>query len=281
MALTRKWMPSPCYNGRNINSVRILVLHTAEGATTIESLGSFFSNYANQVSSHTGADDKAGIIGEYVTRGNAAWTVANYNSVAVSLELCAFAAWSAAEWNRHPNMLSNCAGWIAEESKKLGIPITKLSPGQAQGGGRGVCQHKDLGAGGGGHVDCGPGFPMDAVLDMARSWGTKPQPEPEPPVPFSGEDDPVILSFVNPFNKNEECWEVNDKGNLYLRVRTSSTGVWANAVQKGSGFAGSPSVCMRDDGIDVMVARKGGGVTAYVFDPAHPGWTETPLTPQP
>jgi hypothetical protein len=163
-------MPSPCYNGRNINGVRLIVLHTAEGATTIESLGNFFSNYNNQVSSHTGADDKLGKIGEYVTRGNASWTCANYNPVAVQMELCGFASWSESTWkNQHHNMLENCARWIAEESAKLGIPIVKLSAGQAQGTGRGVCQHRDLGAGGGGHTDCGNGFPMDYVINLAKN----------------------------------------------------------------------------------------------------------------
>jgi hypothetical protein len=158
--------------------VRLIILHTAEGSLTIESLGNFFSNYANQVSSHTGADDKLGKIGEYVTRGNKAWTAANYNPYGVQLELCGFASWSTATWkNEHHNMLRNAADWIAEESKKFGVPITKLTAGQAQGNGRGVCQHIDLGAGGGGHVDCGNGFPMDYVLDMARGAVKPPEPE--------------------------------------------------------------------------------------------------------
>jgi len=153
--------------------VRIIVLHTAEGARTIEDLGHFFQNYSNQVSSHVGADDQKGKIGEYVKRGNAAWTQANYNNAAISLELCGFASWTTSTWkNQHHNMLENCAAWIAEEAKHFGIPITKLNDSQAQGGGRGVCQHKNLGAGGGGHVDCGSGFPMDYVLDLAR--GKKP-----------------------------------------------------------------------------------------------------------
>lgn len=177
MALQRRWMPSPSFHGRNINGVRLIVLHTAEGATTIESLGNYFANPGNQVSSHVGADDKAGIIGEYVSRGNAAWTQANYNNAAVAMELCAFTAWNTATWNDHPNMLRNCADWIAEESAKLGIPITRLTPSQAQGNGRGVCQHIDLGAGGGGHVDCGSGLPMDKILDMARGGSSAPTSE--------------------------------------------------------------------------------------------------------
>ena len=166
--LNRKAMPSPNYSSRGGATVRLIVLHTAEGATTIESLGGWFANSANQVSSHTGIDDKLGICGEYVQRSGKAWTSANANPVAIQTELCAFAKWTPAEWNQHPNMLENCARWIAEEAAFFGIPITKLSAAQAQGSGRGICQHNDLGVWGGGHWDCGGGFPIDSVIARAK-----------------------------------------------------------------------------------------------------------------
>jgi len=165
-------MPSPNYSSRGGSSVRLIVVHTAEGARTIEELGNFFGSTSSGVSSHTGIDDKAGVIGEYVKRGNKAWTAANANPVAVQTELCAFASWSAAEWNRHPNMLANCAAWLAEEANYFGIPLTKLTAAQAQGSGRGVCQHADLGSWGGGHWDCGSSFPLDDVLEMAKGGGS-------------------------------------------------------------------------------------------------------------
>jgi len=171
MALKRKWIGSPNYSSRGGAGVRLIVLHTAEGATTIEELGNFFASSSSGVSSHVGIDDKAGTIGEYVKRPNKAWTAANANPYAVQAELCAFAKWSKAEWDKHPAMLENAARWVAEEAAYFGIPITKLSPSQAQGSGRGVCQHDDLGAWGGGHWDCGSGFPIDRVLDMARGGG--------------------------------------------------------------------------------------------------------------
>ena len=167
--LTRKAIPSPNYSGRGGASVRLIVLHTAEGALTIEALGNYFANPGVDASSHVGVDDKAGVIGEYVQRASKAWTQANANPVAVSAELCAFANWSAAEWNQHPQMLENTARWIAEEAAALQIPIVKLSPSQAQGSGRGVCQHVDLGSWGGGHYDCGGSFPIDSVLDRAKT----------------------------------------------------------------------------------------------------------------
>ncbi len=179
MAITRKSIPSPNYSSRGGSKVRLIVLHTAEGARTIEELGNYFASSSAGVSSHTGADDKAGVIGEYVKRGNKAWTAANANPVAVQIELCAFAKWSRDEWNRHPNMLDNCARWIREEADYFDIPITKLNASQAQGSGRGVCQHNDLGAWGGGHWDCGGGFPIDQVLDKAAGKETEEMGYPE------------------------------------------------------------------------------------------------------
>lgn len=187
MTLTRVPMPSPNYSGRDPAGVRLIVVHTAEGARTIESLGNYFANPASEVSSHAGADDTPGTIGVYVERAAKAWTQGNANPVAVSLELCAFAAWDAAEWDRHPAMLENTAAWIAEEAAAFGVPLTALDAGAAQGGGRGVCQHIDLGSWGGGHVDCGPAFPLERVLQMA---GGAPSPAPGPTPPPSSSSGP-------------------------------------------------------------------------------------------
>jgi len=180
MSLKRVWMPSPNYS-QGYHSRRLVVLHTSEGAQTYQSLGNFFANPSSQVSSHVGIDDTRGTIGEYVRNGNSAWTAGNANMQAVQAELCtpsgAAANWTESIWkNQHANMLANTAEWVREECTVWGIPITGLTPGQAQGTGRGVCQHSDLGAWGGGHYDCGDGFPMDYVLSMAR--GESPPEEP-------------------------------------------------------------------------------------------------------
>jgi hypothetical protein len=163
----------------------LIVVHTAEGSRTIESLGSFFASSSSGVSSHTGADDKPNTVGEYVKPANKAWTQGNANPVAVAIELCAFAAWTAAEWDAHPAMLSNCAAWIAEEAARYGLPITKLSPADAQGDGRGVCGHGDLGSWGGGHTDPGPSFPWSRVLGGAPpAQSSPPSAGAAPPFPL-------------------------------------------------------------------------------------------------
>jgi N-acetylmuramoyl-L-alanine amidase len=173
VALNRVAIPSPNYSARN-SGVRLIVLHTAEGARTIESLGNFFANPGAGVSSHAGADDSPGRIGVYVKRGDKAWTQGDANPYSVSIELCAFAAWDAAEWSRHPVMLENTAAWIAEEAAAFGIPIVGTGA-----GGTGVLQHNDLGAMGGGHWDCGPNFPIAQVIAMAAEGGSMPSVQPK------------------------------------------------------------------------------------------------------
>jgi hypothetical protein len=181
MALRRVAYPSPNYSSRGGAKVRLIVLHTAEGATTIESLGAFFANPASGVSSHTGIDDTPNTVGEYVRRDGKAWTAADANPYSVQTELCGFAAWDNATWQTHGAMLANCAAWIAEEAAHFKIPIVGLTAAQAQSGTAGVCQHNDLGAMGGGHWDCGPGFPMAQVLDMARGGAPPSTTSPEVP----------------------------------------------------------------------------------------------------
>jgi hypothetical protein len=170
MALKRDWIPSPNYSSRGGSGVRLVIIHTAEGATTYKALGNYFASGSAGVSSHVGIDDTPGKIGEYVKRPDKAWTSGETNPVAIQAECCAFASWSPADWKKHPNMLDNCARWIAEECKHYGIPIVKLGANEATHGGRGVCGHVDV-SGPGGHWDPGNNFPWKEVIAAAKSGG--------------------------------------------------------------------------------------------------------------
>ena len=179
MALKRDWIPSPNYSSRGGSMVRLVIVHTAEGARTYEDLGNFFSSGSAGVSSHVGIDDTPGRIGEYVKPQNKAWTAGDANPYSVNVELCGFASWTPKEWEKHPAMLDNCARWIAEECKRYGIPIKKLSASQATSG-FGVCGHVDV-SGPGGHWDPGSNFPWDRVIQAAKSGGAVYGPPPPPP----------------------------------------------------------------------------------------------------
>lgn len=173
--LNRVWIPSPNFNaGRS--STRLLIVHTAEGALTYQALGSYFSQSSVKVSSQVGIDDTPNTVGEYVRNTDRSWAASSFNSVASQAELCAFAKWGASDWAAHPGMLANTAAWLAEEAAKFGIPLVKLSAAQAQGTGRGVCGHVDLGSAGGGHWDPGPSFPWDQVMSLATG-GTPTTPD--------------------------------------------------------------------------------------------------------
>ena len=188
MSLTRVWIPSPNYSSRGGQGVRLIVLHSSEGAQSYTSLGSFFANPSSQVSSHVGIDDTPATVGEYVSRGQKAWTAANANPVAIQAELCtpsgASASWTIDTWHAHQTMLDTTAAWVAEEAAYFGIPIVALTASQAQGGAAGVCQHRDLGSWGGNHSDLGAGFPMAEII-AAASGAPAPAPGPTPP-PSSG-----------------------------------------------------------------------------------------------
>lgn len=252
MALKRVWIPSPNYSSRSGSGVRLIVLHTAEGARTIESLGGFFQGNVS-ASSHVGADDKVNTIGEYVKRNNKSWTQSAFNSVAVSIELCGFASWSRDEWmNNHHNMLENCAKWIAEEAKYYGLPITRLNASQAQGSGRGVCQHVDLGSAGGGHHDCGSGFPMDYVLTMAHG-GSSPKPEQE--------ETSLIASALSD-NGNLNVFELKD-GWVYDTWQKKGQTNW-NGGKEGEGIAGMRRFCEAKDVVSISAETSSDG-TLHVF----------------
>jgi hypothetical protein len=242
MALRRVAIPSPNYSSRGGAAVTTIVLHTAEGARTYQDLGAFFANPASGVSSHTGIDDTPNTVGEYVPRTGSSWTASAANKWSVQTELCAFAAWDIAEWNRHAPMLENCAAWIAEEAAALGIPILRLGPADAQDPGTaGVCQHNDLGAMGGGHWDCGPGFPMDRVLERANQLAGG---RPAVPSPITGED--MICTDPN----TGGVWVVATKeGAVYTYDGAPYIGA-TNNTQMNAGR--NPCV-----GLDVWKDRKG------------------------
>lgn len=200
MALKRVWIPSPNKSSRGGSAVRLLIIHSSEGAQTYQALGNFFAQSSAQVSSHVGIDNTPNTVGEYVKPGDKAWTAGNANPVAVQAEFCtpsgASANWSSDYWKTNmKGALENAAQWVREESQRFNIPMVGLNPSQAQGSGRGICQHSDLGTWGGGHYDCGNGFPMSYFLDMCN--GKPSTPTPGPDTTPERYNDMFYLNFVN------------------------------------------------------------------------------------
>jgi len=170
-------IPSPNHESRAGSRVDLVIIHTAEGATTAAGLGNYFANPAVEVSSHVGIDDST--TEQYVSYDQAAWGALNANHRSDQAELCGFARWSRDEWlNNHRGMLDRAADWIRERCAARGIPIRKLSPADVDAGASGVIGHVDWSLsniGQGDHTDPGPGFPWDYVIGRA-SGGAPAQP---------------------------------------------------------------------------------------------------------
>lgn len=195
---------SPNFSSRGGRAVRLVAIHTAEGALTAAALGNYFANPSSQVSSHVGID--SGTVVQYVDYVYEAWAMLDANPIADQAELCGFTAMTRAQWLSYTDqtffwapgnrtvtvtspqaMLDRAAAWIRERCLARGIPIVKLTPSQVGAGQAGVCGHWDwtLGTGEGTHTDPGAGFPWDYVMQRAAN-------PPAPPNPSDDEESDMV-----------------------------------------------------------------------------------------
>ncbi|MEO6205030.1 MAG: peptidoglycan-binding domain-containing protein [Mycobacteriales bacterium] len=162
---------------RGKGQVNWLVLHTAQGSRTVQSLGNYFAG-TKAGSSNGGVDEDE--YAAYVTYNNTAWTNPPINTQSDTLELCGFAAWTRAEWlTEHPGMLEMAARWIAWRASVRGIPIRLITGADAANGKSGILDHKRVNDafGKSNHTDVGPGFPWDVVISRAQEIALPPQPK--------------------------------------------------------------------------------------------------------
>lgn len=141
--------------------LHITVSHNRPGAADALAIADFFNNSSAQASSHLVIDAEGHSV-RCVPDGAKAWTQAAFNPQALSIEQVEYADKPRAQWLAENKAgLERTALQVAWWAHKYGIPITHSTY-------KGVCQHRDLGAAGGGHTDCGPGYPFDWVLARAR-----------------------------------------------------------------------------------------------------------------
>jgi hypothetical protein len=193
MAVTRAWWPSQHYSSGGLNR-RLIAFHTTEGSQTAESLRNWLTNPSSKVSYHFAVDMSHGAnwAAQFVRDGDRAWAQANYNGQALSIAFCtpsgAASGWSRSTWLSKGDMLTAAGRLAGELAKQFGIPLTQLTSSQAQGSTKGLCEHKNFGSGGGNHHDCGSGFPMDRIIEIARGGGgSSPAPAPSQEVDVSAD----------------------------------------------------------------------------------------------
>lgn len=162
------------FSSRLGERVRLVVIHTSEGARTVESLAAFLNTPGVNASYHGAVDDQR--YESFVDYSNAAWALRDGNQESDNLCLCAFAGWSREEWLRHPRMLELAAAWIAERCVARGLPVRQLYDGEV-----GAAMQEDRhpggwtdhdgytkGTGDGDHWDVGENFPFQQVGQRAH-----------------------------------------------------------------------------------------------------------------
>lgn len=154
-------------SARGSRPVRLVAVHTTEGAMTAASLGSYFYQDSTQASSHSGSDDKG--VKNYVPFDRAAWTIRSGNAISDNLEICGFAHWTRADWlGPQYKRLVIAAQWVRARCLARGIPRRWLTPAQVAAGMSGIIGHVDwtLGMHDGTHTDPGGGFPKDVFMAL-------------------------------------------------------------------------------------------------------------------
>jgi hypothetical protein len=129
---------------------------------------------AVKASAHLCMSEDGALVYQLVPLQFEAWAQCAFNRRGVSLEIPGFTAQGIpdARWRAAARIVA----WLC---RTYGVPPVWARGGQ----GRGVCQHHDLGAAGGGHVDCsGIGSPtwltfMSYVKDAYDAFGDAPLPE--------------------------------------------------------------------------------------------------------
>lgn len=218
--------------------VRLIAVHTAEGAQTADSLAAYFRRDDIEASSHVAIDDNKTV--EMVPYDRASWTLRSGNPVSDNAELAAFAKWSRDVWLTRDDLLTRTARWIADRCRTRGIPCVKLTAAQVRAGQSGVIGHIDWtdGMRDGTHWDPGPGFPWDVVMARAQAFlGGQP---PAPVKPELVEDD--MLSILA--KAKDQPWVYLIQGNTRTWVPDQyvlSDLLWLDS-QPGGRFLQSRSV---------------------------------------
>lgn len=165
------WSPNH-YAGRNA-PIRLIVLHVTDSDREPRDrdcigIGDYFADPKDQVSAHL-VVGSAGHTVRCVKDEDTAWHCEGFNDVAIGIEQCAHND-TLTTWRANATQLHETARNVALLAKRHGVPIVHGAVNGSSVTRPGVIQHMELGAYGGNHDDCGPGYPFDQLLALARAY---------------------------------------------------------------------------------------------------------------
>lgn len=155
---------------RALSAVKLLVLHSTETPpNTAKAVARAFASKSAEGSAHLTVDD----ISCYRTLANdeIPWAAPSANTQGFHIEQCGYAAWTAAEWEKHLTMLHRTAYKLALHSIAFKIPLVFLDAAALKAGRKGVTTHAQISLAWpnklGNHHDPGKGYPMSLVINLA------------------------------------------------------------------------------------------------------------------
>ena len=136
-----RWVTSPNFYSSTLRP-KLVVLHDTEGS--YDGAVSWFSQVQSKVSAHIVLKEDGSEATQMVPFKKVAWHVKAFNGEALGIEFAGIETrgYPQAQWDAGAQL-------TAYLCKRYGIPPIYAAGGQ----GSGICQHKDLGAAGGGHHD--------------------------------------------------------------------------------------------------------------------------------
>ena len=151
-----------------------IMLHSIESGNlngAAEGTGAWFENPNVQGSTHFGVDCNS--IQQYLPVNAIAWGAPYENRDCIHIEQVGYAKWSRSEWLKTKEYLDRVAWLLAKLCKEYGIPIRVLTDDQVRRNVKGIMTHGQatrVHKVAGGHVDPGPGYPMDWVIKKAKLY---------------------------------------------------------------------------------------------------------------
>ena len=167
------YMPASKTSGtRPLDAIRLLVLHSTEGGGSAKNVAEFFHGPSAEGSAHLVVDDDACY--RCLANEQIPWAAPSANTDGFHIEQVGYAAWTAAEWEKHLNMLHRTAYKLAYHSKLFGIPLVFVDAAGLRAGHKGVTTHAEVSKAypnsQGNHHDPGTGYPMRLVLNLALHY---------------------------------------------------------------------------------------------------------------
>lgn len=196
-------IPSPNFRPGRIKAVRLVVLHTAE--THCEpgravAIATYLARPEVQASAHFCVDPEATVQG--VQEEDTAWAAPGANADGIQIEQAAYARLDADGWagvNPQQMMTGQLVPLVAGICERWDIPAVALDTAGVLSGAAGITTHVAVSEAFGlsDHWDCGPDFPLDAVVaQVAALLNPTPPTPPAPPTPSITGDQDMALTII-------------------------------------------------------------------------------------